>query len=222
MMSAARAEQLRRWHVETDQELRQGLPRRMFYLGLELLIPPDVFAPPARGAFYPAIREEAKATDRVLDMGTGSGIGAILAAARSTDVVAVDINPKAVQAARANAVLNGVADRIVFKQSDVFEAVEGSFDLIVFHPPYRWFKAHDLLELSTTDENYQALTRFMQEVSDHLRPGGRILLHFATSGDIDYLYSLVEQAGFSKQVLATDEVRTEELTVAYYVFRLTA
>lgn len=194
----------------------------MYYLGLELLIPKDVFAPGARGSFHPAVRDEVKPSDRVLDMGTGSGIVAILAAARSSDVVAVDVNPKAVEAARANAVLNHVADRITFAVSDVFEAVKGSFDLIIFDPPFRWFKARDLLELSHADENYRALRAFMGEVRRRLRPGGRILLNFGTSGDIDYLYHLIDEAGLKKEVLATDEVVTEDLTVTYYVFRLTA
>src|SRR5690349_14817242 len=216
MMSPERARRLRRWHLTSDRELRAGLPRRMFYLGLELRIPKDVFSPGGLGNFHPTVRDEVKPTDRVLDMGTGSGIVAILAAARSSDVVAVDINPKAVEAARANAVLNGVADRITFEVSDVFAAVEGDFDLIVFDPPFRWFKARDLLELSHTDENYQALSRFMRQVRQRLRPGGRVLLNFGTSGDIDYLYHLIEDAELSKEVLATDELVTDELSVTYY------
>jgi release factor glutamine methyltransferase len=193
----------------------------MFYLDLELLIPQEVFAPSAGGHFHPAVRDEVKTSDRVLDMGTGSGIVAILAAARSSDVVAVDVNPKAVAAARANAGLNSVANRIRFNVSDVFDAVEGEFDLIIFDPPFRWFKARDLLELSHTDDNYRALTRFMGEVRHRLRPGGRILLNFGTSGDIDYLYHLIDKAHLKKEVLATDEVVTDDLTVTYYVFRLT-
>ena len=222
MMSAERARRLRRWHLESHQELRDGLPRRMLYLGLELAVPEDVFWPGTWGQFFPLVRDEVRPSDRVLDMGTGSGIIAILAAQRSSDVVAVDINPKAVEAARANAVGNGVADRINFGVSDVFDAVEGTFDLIVFDPPFRWFKARDLLELSTADENYQALTRFMRDVRDRLRPGGRILLNFGSSGDIDYLNHLIDNAGFKKETLYSSDLEMEDLTVTYYVFRLTA
>ncbi|HEX3629825.1 MAG TPA: methyltransferase [Candidatus Dormibacteraeota bacterium] len=221
MMSAERARRLRRWHLEADKELRRGLPRRMLYLGLDLLVPETVFAPSTNGLFHPLVRAEAKPSDRVLDMGTGSGISAILAAATSSDVVAVDVNPRAVEAARANAARNGVADRITFRQSDVFNAVDGSFDLIIFHPPYRWFKARDLLEISHTDQNYGALRRFMGEVPERLRPRGRVLINFGTSGDIDYLYHLIDQAGLKNEVLASDEVVSEHLTVTYYVFRLT-
>lgn len=221
MMSAERAKQLRRWHLESHRELRDGLPRRMFYLGIELAIPEDVFWPGTWGQFFPLVRDEVKPSDRVLDMGTGSGIVAILAAQRSSDVVAVDINPRAVEAARENAVRNGVADRITFAVSDVFGAVEGSFDLIVFDPPFRWFKARDLLELSTADENYRALTRFMNEVRDRLRPGGRLLMNFGSSGDIDYLNHLIEEGGFKKETLFSKALEAEDLTVTYYVFRLT-
>lgn len=193
----------------------------MYYLGLELLIPEEVFAPGARGSFHPLVRDEVKPTDRVLDMGTGCGIVAILAAQRSAKVVAVDVNPKAVLAARANAVRNGVAERISFKQSDVFDQVEGAFDLIVFDPPFRWFKPRDLLEMSHADENYGALTRFMQQARDYLTPNGRLLMNFGTSGDVDYLYFLIEQNGFKKDILTSHEVATKDLTVTYYVFRLT-
>lgn len=196
------------------------MPRRIFYLGVDLRIPEDVFPPSGGGSFHKLVRDEVRPSDRVLDMGTGSGISAILAAMTSSDVVAVDINPKAVEAAAANATRNGVAERITFMQSDVFDAVEGSFDLLVFDPPFRWFAARDLLELSTADENYRALTRFMTEARSHLRPGGRILLNFGTSGDIDYLHHLVEMAGFRKEILSTEELSSEDMTVTYYTFRL--
>jgi len=201
--------------------MHDSLPRRIFHLGLELRVPEDVFPPAGDGSFHRLIRDEVRPSDRVLDMGTGSGIGALLAASRSSDVVAVDINPKAVAAAAANAVRNGVADRIRFLESDVFAAVDGRFDVILFDPPFRWFKARDLLELGTADENYRALTTFMTNAVSYLRPGGRILLHFGTSGDIDYLYQLIDAAAFKKEVLATEELTRERLSVTYYVFRLT-
>jgi len=220
-MPPERARRLRKWHDDAYREMHDSLPRRIFHLGLELRVPEDVFPPAGDGSFHRLIRDEVRPSDRVLDMGTGSGIGALLAASRSSDVVAVDINPKAVAAAAANAVRNGVADRIRFLESDVFAAVDGRFDVILFDPPFRWFKARDLLELGTADENYRALTTFMTNAVSYLRPGGRILLHFGTSGDIDYLYQLIDTAAFKKEVLATEELTRERLSVTYYVFRLT-
>lgn len=222
MMSPKRAERLRRWHLEADRELREGLPRRMLFLGLDIRIPEEVFAPSGSGRFHELVRDEVKPSDRVLDMGAGSGINALLAALTSSEVVAVDINPKAVEATVANAVRNGVADRIQVAVSDLFDRVEGGFDVIAFNPPFRWFKARDLFELSTADEGYRALTSFMHQVRSRLRPGGRVIMNFGTSGDIDYLYHLIEESGLRTEVLATEEVVADDMVVTYYVFRLTA
>ncbi len=200
--------------------MRAALPRRMFYLGLELAIPQNVFLPASGGAFDSVVQGEVRDGDAVLDMGTGSGISAILAAKRTSNVLAVDINPLAVAAARQNAILNGVDGRIRFAVSDVFDAVEGTFDLILFNPPFRWFKARDLLELSTADENYRTLTRFMREVRRYLRPGGRILMNFGSSGDVAYLDQLIATGKFNQEILASNEVETEALRVTYNVFRL--
>ena len=221
MMSPQRVRRLRKWHDEAYREMQESLPLRIFHMGLELRVPEDVFPPAGDGSFHRLIRDEVRPSDRVLDMGTGSGIGALLAASQSSEVVAVDINPRAVEAAAANAVRNGVAERITFLESDVFAAVDGTFDLLLFDPPFRWFKARDLLELGTADENHRALTTFMTRARQYLRPGGRILLHFGTSGDIDYLYQLIDAAGLKKEVLATEQLTRDDLAVTYYVFRLT-
>ena len=79
------------------------------------------------------IRCHSKAT---LDLGTGSGILSLLAAAHSDRVVAIDSNPRALRMARFNAQLNGAAE-IEFLEGNLFEPVAGrQFDLIVCNPPF--------------------------------------------------------------------------------------
>jgi release factor glutamine methyltransferase len=144
----AYAEQIRRWHENAYQSARveAGSGQTFEYLGLWLEVPPDVMPiTPMSDLLGAAVLSEVRPGDRVLDMGTGSGVNAILAASQSTDVVAVDVNPQAVSAARRNAIRNGVADRVDVRLSDVFSAVDGEFDLVVFDPPFRWFAARDLL-----------------------------------------------------------------------------
>ena len=162
--------------------------------------------------FHQTVLAEVRPSDRVLDMGTGSGVSGILAAKVASEVVAVDINPKAIECAKENAEHNRVADRLTLAVGDVFDPVDGDFDLIIFDPPFRWFKPRDLLEVSTADENYRALTKFMTEAKGRLRPGGRILLNFGTSGDIDYLYRLIDGAGFAKKVFPAGEATRDGLT----------
>src|SRR5438445_12580899 len=101
-----------------------------------------------------AVLFEVHEGERVLDMGTGSGVNAVLAANRGAEVLAVDTNPRAVDAARANAALNGVGDRVAVRHSDAFASVEGTCHLTVFDPPFRWLRPRDLVEPAVTDEHY--------------------------------------------------------------------
>lgn len=207
------------WHDQAYTDMTQSETIEVTCLGVKLTVPPQVYAPPPMPPHLSqVVQKEVHNSDRVLDMGTGSGINAILAAARSSNVVAVDINPYAVERARANAEANGVADRIQFIESDVFDRVEGRFDLIIFDPPFRWFPPRDLLEAAIADEGYRALTRFLAEARIHLNDGGRILVNFGTSGDVDYLISLIERNGFKKGVVSELELATDDWTVHCYVF----
>ena len=71
-----------------------------------------------------------------LDVGTGSGVQVLLAAAHCERAVGIDVNPRAVDFARFNARLNGVSNA-EFRAGDLFEPVAGEqFDLIVCNPPY--------------------------------------------------------------------------------------
>jgi methylase of polypeptide subunit release factors len=80
-----------------------------------------------------AIRLPVAAT---LDLGTGCGIQALLAAKHSERVIATDVNGRALAFARFNAALNGI-DVVEFRQGDLFEPVEGErFGLVVANPPY--------------------------------------------------------------------------------------
>lgn len=80
------------------------------------------------------------AAPTVLDLCTGSGCIAISLAHQKKDarITAVDISPDALELARRNASRHGVADRIDFRQGDLFAAVPrgAAFDLVVSNPPY--------------------------------------------------------------------------------------
>jgi release factor glutamine methyltransferase len=224
-MPREQAERLRRWHDDayTAALAEAGTSGQTFtYLGRTIVVPPQVHPiTPVSHLLGEHVLAEARPEDRVLDMGTGSGVNAILAASVAAEVVAVDINPYAVDAARSNAARNGVADRIDVRRSDVFDNVQGRFDLIIFDPPFRWFAARDMLERASADENYRALTTFFGAAREHLTDGGRMLVFFGTSGDLAFLNELIDGYGFDRDVLARESLVKDGWQVEYLTYRLT-
>ena len=74
--------------------------------------------------------------ERVLDMGTGNGVQALLASKHAAGVVATDVNGRALRYVELNARLNGVSN-VELREGSFFEPVAGErFDLIVTNPPY--------------------------------------------------------------------------------------
>ncbi len=154
-------------------------------------------------------------------MGTGCGVNAILAARQGAKVVAVDVNPAAVTAAERNARAAGVADRIECRVGDVFQGIEECFDLIVFDPPFRWFAPGDMLDRAFSDDGYASLRTFFQQVADHLRPDGRVLMFFGTTGDIEYFHELAGCANLNIEALSSAELEKDGGVERYWAFRLT-
>ncbi len=74
----------------------------------------------------------------ILDMCTGSGCIALYLAAKFSraQVTAVDISEDALQLAAENVRLTKLQDRVQLVQSNLFENISGTFDLIVSNPPY--------------------------------------------------------------------------------------
>ena len=75
---------------------------------------------------------------RALDLCTGCGVHALLAAEHSEQVLAVDINPRAIAFATFNAALGGGGGNVRFEIGDLYGPCEADarFDLVVSNPPY--------------------------------------------------------------------------------------
>ncbi|MDE6401221.1 MAG: peptide chain release factor N(5)-glutamine methyltransferase, partial [Clostridiales bacterium] len=80
-----------------------------------------------------AVEEIGDKKARVLDLCTGSGcIASVIARGTDADIVAADVSDEALQVATEN--LKGLGVAVV--KSDMFESLDGKFDLIVSNPPY--------------------------------------------------------------------------------------
>ena len=184
--------------------------------GVSLVVLPDVFHP---GLFFSSellaevLGREPLAGKLVLEVGTGSGFLALLAARRAQHTVGTDINPEAVRALRINALLNHLEDKVEARQGDLFGSVIGErFDVIIFNPPYFAGQAKDLWEHSWRDVN-RVRARFVAEAAQFLRPGGRVLVSDSDIA-VDRLDQSFSAAGFQVTPLrARTVISGEVLTV---------
>ncbi|MFO7569823.1 MAG: peptide chain release factor N(5)-glutamine methyltransferase [Smithellaceae bacterium] len=148
------------------------------------------------------------AAPRVLDIGTGSGAIALALAAQlpDADVTATDISPVALDTARRNARACGLEHRICFVEGDLFEPVEGLFDLIVSNPPYIGREEYETLPdgvrafeprgaLLAGQTGLEFYEKLVYQARSLLTQEGRLLLEIgATQGEA--LQALLAQAGY--------------------------
>jgi len=100
-------QRIREWHERAYAALRARSAVDLECVGIKLCVPTEVFAPVEPFLLASAVANEVRPGERVLDVGTGSGINAIVAARTSARVLAVDRNPSAVECARLNVDRNG-------------------------------------------------------------------------------------------------------------------
>jgi release factor glutamine methyltransferase len=184
--------------------------------GQPLLVLPGVFNPRLlRTGEYLALcldRHLVPPGSRVLDMGTGSGIGALFAAREAGQVVAVDINPAAVRCARINALLSGSEDRVEVRQGDLFEPVRGErFDVVLFNPPYYRGTPRDDLDRAWRADS--VIERFAAQVGEHLSPGGWALVILSSDGEEGAFMKEFAANGLRVEVVARRDLINEVLTV---------
>ncbi|MEJ6023176.1 50S ribosomal protein L3 N(5)-glutamine methyltransferase [Ramlibacter sp. PS4R-6] len=117
----------------TREAWLQGVP---FYVDERAIVPRSFIAELlAEGTIDPWLSDQ---TRRVLDLCTGNGSLAVLAAMAYPDVQvdAADISKDALEIARINVAKHGLADRIRLVESDGLAQLQGPYDLVLCNPPY--------------------------------------------------------------------------------------
>lgn len=151
-----------------------------------------------------------------LEVGCGTGVVSIEIAKRAAKGVGVDINERAVENSRHNAEAQGVTN-VSFFLSNVFEKVDGQFDVIICNPPYTKHEVRDNIDRMFWDPEDEMKQKFFKEVGAHLKPIGRIYFGWADFADIDVdlPFKLAKANGYT---LANTYKRPHGEDFNFYVF----
>lgn len=137
------------------------------------------------------------AVERVLDLCTGSGCLAILAAMAFPEsaVDAVDLSGDALEVAKLNVADHEMGERVTLFQGDLFAPLKGRrYDLIITNPPYvaqgevdafpAEFKAEPVMAHLGGADGLDIVRRILREAGNHLTPDGGLLCEIGTGRDI--------------------------------------
>lgn len=177
---------------------------------IEIGSDPEVY-PPSEDSILLIESLDVRPGEKVLEVGCGSGVVSIHCAVNGCDVTAVDINPRAVCLAHANAEANGLSFPIM--ESDVYEKVEGVFDTIVFNLPYLPVDEEGLLAKAWSGgpDGLGPLPRLLEGAPDHLVPGGRVVIVVSSLTEPRALEEALE--GYDVRTLGETKLFFERLSV---------
>ncbi len=161
------------------------------FCGLDIIVTPDVLTPrPETEDLIEQVsaRFDKKGRYTFLDMCTGSGCIALALARKfpNARVLAVDISADALQVAQQNIRKHKLHERVQLLQSNLWEEVTGTFDLIIANPPYiptenlatltREVQQEPRLALDGGADGYEVTRPLCQAADSFLNPGGLLAL----------------------------------------------
>lgn len=153
----------------------------------------------------------------ILDLGCGSGvIGLSLAhglMGKGVSVTLTDVSPEALSLAKENAIVLPEGSEVRFVESDLFTAIEGTYDVIAANLPYipdadetelsREVRRDPSLALYGGPIGTEIMEQFLRESSAYLNPGGLVAMEFGI-GQAETLRTLAEDLGYDPVEIHAD------------------
>ena len=204
----------------------QYLTGEQEFCGLKFSVRPGVLIPrPETELLAEAVFRDS-AGKRVLDMCTGSGCIAVTVAKLGTPsfVAASDYSAEALTIAKENAALREA--EVTFFQGDLFENVEGMYDIIVSNPPY--IKSEVVEELMSDVRDFEPrmaldgkedglffYRRICAEAKKYLNPGGRLMFEIGYDQG-ETVRSLLRAEGYTEIEVKKDYAGLDRMVFAVW------
>jgi len=171
----------------------------------------DGVQPPKAGSLLFCRHLTFRPGEWVVEIGAGVGLAAVLAARAGCQVIATDVVPEAVECVRANAALNGVADRLDARLGDCYDPVRRlEFDLICTSPPQMPTPPERERDdpMAAADngglDGWIVLDRVIEGALAHLAPGGRLVFTLFDFLGRERAFAKLRAAGLEPSVLGKD------------------
>lgn len=166
-----------------------------FYVDERVIVPRSFIAELLRDQLFPWV-ENPEEVGTVLDMCTGSGCLAILAAHAfpNAHVDAIDLSADALDVAQYNVSDYGLEDRITLIESDMFAKLQGKkYDLIISNPPYvdaesvaalpQEYKYEPEQALGSGTDGLNATRVILEQAAEHLNDNGILVVEIGHNRD---------------------------------------
>jgi len=172
----------------------QGVP---FYVDERVIVPRSYIGEMMAKGLLSDLEVDFQAAESVLDLCTGSGCLAILAASQfpNAEIHAADLSKDALEVAKINVKEHGLTDRITLHQGDLFKPLgKQKFDFIISNPPYvakaevdafpPEYQAEPVMAHLGGDDGFDLVRKLITEAPKHLNAGGGLLCEVGTGGEI--------------------------------------
>lgn len=213
----------------------QHITGKQYFMGYEFLVNDQVLVPrqdtetlveEAHHHIKEELKREPDKKVRILDVCTGSGciLLSLMKLCGQTEGIGVDISEGALEVARKNG--ERLKTDAAFRKSDLFEHVEGTYDIIVSNPPYirtavieelaDEVKLHDpYIALDGKEDGLYFYRKIIAQAGKYLKPGGWILFEIGHD-QAEEVSALLAQAGYDKIDVKKDLAGLDRVVSAMY------
>lgn len=215
--------------ISTHRPIQQIIGQAFFY-GRKFFVDENTLVP--RPETELLVQETLKLATKfekpkILDIGTGTGCIPITLVVENENIVAesVDISFETIETAKKNVLLHNVFEKVRLYQSDLFENVDGTYNIIVSNPPYIPIKDKETLQvevrdydpasaLYTSDEyGVEFYIKIIEQAKKYLLPDGYLLFELGINQHI-IVEKCLKDNGFSDINVVQDYNSIERIIIA--------
>ena len=194
------------------------------FQNLTIFLHPSVYEP-ADDTFLLLDTLDVNSSDTVFEMGTGTGIIALVCALTAKKIVCSDINPNAVELVKKNILVNNNLFETIIdvRLGNLFDVLrkDEKFDLIIFNPPYlptaedEYVDDHGWFDkaVSGGKNGLAVIIPFIEKLSDHLADNGKALIIISSNSPKDIYQRMLEKYALTSKTVAAQSFFDETIEV---------